>query len=202
MIKDSLSVDTILEIFVSGGLFIIGVWYLNRTFLAEYFPGIAATVEADDKLVGNKIVIFLVLALFFGILITHLVDIVIPFIIGSKEYSSKRYKRAKKVGFLFIRLFSWIEEPDPRVVAVQRYLDSSSRREWFLRMVQDWTMTNSEAIREKDEMVKAHQHIVVRLRVLSDGSRKALKEAYDQVSFSGSIFVALLLLIPVSFVSF
>src|SRR5215212_7998340 len=105
MIKDSLSVDTILEIFVSGGLFIIGVWYLNRTFLVEYFPGIAATVEADDKIVGNKIVIFLVLALLFGILITHLVDIVIPFIIGSKEYSSKRYKRAKKVGFLFIAYF-------------------------------------------------------------------------------------------------
>jgi hypothetical protein len=203
MFKESIALENILEIFVAGGLFVIGTWYLHRPFLLEYFPAIAHDVFASDQApqLGGKLMVFIMLAMLAGVFITHMFDAVVPLVIGDRTYITKRFSIPKKIVVLLFRIVLFTEEPDPRVVAVKRYL-KSSRKQWFLAMVKDWCKSDEKNLAQEKEMIMVRQQVVARLRALSDNSREVLQDSYNQVSFAGSIFAAFLLLIPVSLVAF
>ena len=69
-------------------------------------------------------------------------------------------------------------------------------------MAKDWCKSTEELLKKKQEMILVHQHVVARLRALSENSREVLQDAYNQVSFAGSIFTAFFLLIPVALLAF
>ncbi|NTU95816.1 MAG: hypothetical protein HGA52_07185 [Bacteroidales bacterium] len=201
MIKESISLESILEIFVSGGILVLGAWYLNRPVLFEYFPAIAQDVDmVGASGLGGKTVVFLILVLFAGIIITHMFDAVLPVVIGNQRVreGSSYIKRFMCILFL---LFSAPLSIDPRISSIDRYLNSS-RRKWFLEMILSWTKTDESQIKNYNEKILVHQHVVNRLRVLSEDSKKVLIDAYQPFSFAGSIFIALMLLIPFTLLSF
>lgn len=200
MVRESIALDDVLEIFVAGGIFVIGSWYLNRSFLLEYFPVIAADFTSGEPKIGGKLALFVIVTLFSGFSISHAFDAVLPLMLSVPEYRAKRYKRLKTFIFLLFRGVSWGVERDPRIESINRYLESS-RRQWFLDMVDSWAKADENTLQSDIEKVKIHQHIVARLRAHSPESQVAVKEAYGLMSFSGSLFVALLLLLFVSILS-
>lgn len=199
MFKDSISIETILEILLAGGIVVLGTWYLNRPFLTEYFPFIAAdaaSLDMGNKL-GGKVLIFLIISLFVGSTIIHAFDGVVPLLIGRKKHSSFS-KRFIYYGF---RVFQPISASDPRVDAIERYL-SSDRKSWFLKVAIDWAHTNEAKLQSQEEKIRVHQHLVTRLRTLSADARSVLDSYYANFSFAGTLFIATLSLVPISLLAF
>jgi hypothetical protein len=159
MIKDTFSIEDLLEIFVSGGIVMLGAWYLNRAALFEYFPAIAQDVNSmGDSKLGGKAVVFVILVMFAGVIITHIFDAVLPLII-----ENHRIRRTK--GLIIKKLFSYalliVSAPtmrDPRAIAIERYLNSN-RKDWFLKMVQAWAHSDERRLVSYDEKIVVHQHI-------------------------------------------
>lgn len=200
MFKDSISIETILEIFVSGGIVVIGAWYLNRAVLFEYFPNIARDVDvvqmANSSLDG-KAVVFLIFVLFVGIIITHMFDAILPLVIDNKRIRSANASKWKRAISGVFAVFYAPLLADPRVSAIDRYL-ASERREWFLKMIREWAKAEEWELVTDEQKIIAHQHVVSRLRVIGEDARKVLFDSYQPLAFAGSIFIALLLLIPIN----
>jgi len=198
MLGDNLFKASFFESLVGGNLLVLGLWYLNRPFLLENFPHVAADVSSTGATgLGGKLVILTLSSVVAAILINHVVDAVVPVIVGDSLYAGKRYSRVKNVLIYCFRFITFSSTEDPRTVAIRRYL-LSKRRRWFLEMARSWAKASEADLADRSEMVKVHQHITTRLRTLSDSSRKALADAYSEVAFAGGIFVALLLLMPAS----
>jgi hypothetical protein len=68
--------------------------------------------------------------------------------------------------------------------------------------MEDWAATNEAALKSSNEVIVAHQHIIFRLRVHSETSRRLLDNAHLPVVFSSSILAAFVLLVPVAILSF
>ncbi len=199
MFKDSISIETILEILLAGGIVVLGAWYLNRPFLTEYFPFIAAdaaSLDMGNKL-GGKVLIFLIISLFVGSTITHAFDGVVPLLLDRRQHSS----RTKRLVYFIFRLFQINRAPDPRVEAVKRYM-SSERRQWFIKVATEWAHTDELKLQNKEEMIRVHQHLVTRLRTLSPDARSVLDSYYANFSFAGTLFIATLALVPISLLAF
>ena len=194
--------EALLEIFVAGGIVILGAWYLNRPVLFEYFPAIAQDVNAmGESKLGGKALVFVILVLFAGVIITHLFDAVLPLIIENHRIRGAKGIKIKKILSYLLLIVSAPTLKDPRAVAIDRYMNSP-RRDWFLQMAMDWSKTDEHKLQEHTEKVIVHQHLVNRLRVHSEDSRKVLQDAYQQLTFAGSIFIAVLLLLPFTGLAF
>jgi hypothetical protein len=199
MFKDSISLENILEIFLAGGVVVLGIWYLHRPFLTVYFPTIASDVASLDmgNKLGGKVIIFLIISLFIGSIITHAFDGLVPLIIVRNKYNNI----FKRILYSLFRLFIIIRVPDPRLLAIDRYLESE-RKSWFLEVAKDWAHTSESKLNDADEKIRVHQHLVTRLRTFSSESRSVLDGYYTNLSFSGSLFIAVLMLVPISILSF
>lgn len=98
---------------------------------------------------------------------------------------------------LAARFIALTPHKDPRARIMAEYL-ASPRREAFLRMVADWASTDAQRVESRREKLLVHQHAVVRLKVLSESSRKLVEETFFPVVFSASVLVAFVLLLPVA----
>lgn len=125
----------------------------------------------------------------------------LPLIIENHRIRKAKGFKVKKLLSDLLLLVSVPALKYPRAVAVERYLNSP-RRDWFLKMAADWAKTNETRLFEHNERIIVHQHLVNRLRVHSEDSRKVLQDAYQQLTFAGSIFIAVLLLLPFTGLAF
>jgi hypothetical protein len=72
----------------------------------------------------------------------------------------------------------------------------------------DWAGTDESRLKDSDgeinanEAIATHQHIVVRLRVMSETSRKTVEDLKFPVDFSASLLMSFVFLFPVSVLSF
>jgi hypothetical protein len=189
---------SVVETFVAGNLLVIGTWYIHRPFLLDTFPQIASDVDSTGIAgIGGKFLFLTLASTVMGIYITHIFDAIVPIMVGGPLYANKRQKYIKMIIIWFFKIFTFSFEKDPRIVSTRRYL-TSIRKDWFLEVVRDWARSSEAEMKDESEIVKVHQHITTRLRVLSDASRRSIQDAYSDVVFAGSIFVSFILLIPVS----
>lgn len=193
---------SILESIVGGAVVVISTWYLHRGFLLSNFPQIAADLQPAGSGLTVRLLILSIASLVAATAISHLFDFVIPAVIGRKKYIDKRYAFLKSVAVFATRLVTFTPEADPRITALKRYLEpTSNRREWVLSMVRDWAKVPNLDPNDEEELIRVHQHLVTRLRVISDSSRALIQQTYTEVVFAGSMFIAWLILLPIAFVS-
>src|SRR4051812_1115713 len=195
-------VDRFVDQFVIGSLVFLCAWYLHRPFLHKYFPNLAAgaalrTPQFDSQI---AIALFIVGSIVIGVLLTHTADVAIvaSFIrepTGKLDRSHRRWLRA------IARPFTVMPALDPRVSVMSRYRDSP-RRQLFLRMLTDWSMSGLEEVERPDEAVVAHEHLVAHLRTMNERTRAAVEEAYAPVMFAGALFLAFCALVIISALSF
>ncbi len=201
MLSDNLFKGSSLESLVGGNLLTLGLWYLNRPFLLENFPNAASEAATSGMAgFGGKLVILTLSSIISAIFLSHLVQVVIPLMIEGDSYINKRHDNAKRLAAFMLKLFTFGSEPDPRIVIIRRYI-ASNRRAWFLEMASRWGRSSYCALQDDSEIIRVHQHITSRLRVVSEQTRSSLKEAYAEVEFSGSIFIAIMLLFPAGILS-
>lgn len=202
MIKPNISFDRFLSTFMPGGVLVVGIWYLHRPFLLKYFPYVASEVGEGGANVGIKTLIFIVAATCSGVIINHFADLAIVALVIDGAENEKSDRILRKLFRLIFRIFSIKVEPDPRIKAVNRYLDSD-RKEVFLEMMKDWSWTNENKLQLPNEAISSHQHLMTRLNTLSDRSRSIVQETYmHDVLFPTSLFTVLSFLFPVSLLSF
>jgi hypothetical protein len=194
---------SILESIVGGAVVVIATWYLHRGLLLSNFPHVAAEIQPAGAGLTVRLLILSIASLVVATAISHSFDFIIPALIGREKYIGKRYTFLKRIAVYLIRLVTFTREPDPRITPFRRYLaQSSTRREWLLAMAEDWAKSPNLDQANEDELIRVHQHFVTRLRVLSESSRALVQQAYTEVVFSGSMFVACLILIPIAAASF
>ncbi len=202
MIKPVVPYDRFLSIFMPGGVFVVAVWYLHRPFLLKYFPYIASEVGEGGATGGIKTLIFIIAATCFGIFINYFADIAVVAIVYDDAESKKAERKARRFLRTIYRIFSIKVEPDPRTNAILRYLDSD-KKEQFIKMMEDWTWTNEEKLRNPNGAILAHQHIMSRMNALSDRSRNVVQEIYmHNVLFPASLFTVTSFLLPITLASF
>lgn len=188
-----LKLERLLGSLVPGALFVVGIWYFHRPFLLKRFP----SISAEDVGTDTKTMVFLVLAIGAGVLIQHLADHTIVVLVKDASDSEKATQWLRRLSRKIGLIFSLGLEYDPRVHAVQRYMDSRGRSERFFAMVADWASSTPAALAENSEKVIVHQHIVARLKALSEHSRAVVDESYNEVHFAAALFSAFALLLPV-----
>lgn len=202
MLKSEITFERILGTFVPGAIFVVGSWYFLRPFLLKYFPYVAGDPVGPDAVLGKeiKIILFIIGAFSLGLIFNHFSDIFIVALFRDESLTGKSLRRSRLLFRHVMRLTGNSFNTDPRTRAVNRYL-GSQRKERFLRMMSHWAGTDEKLLEEPGEKVIAHQHIIFRLRVLSEESRKLLYEAWFPVVFSSSIVCSLASLVPVSLVA-
>lgn len=188
--NNKLTFKRLLDTFVPGFIVVFGIWYLFRSYLQKYFPTIAFDAGNDSFSSELKLIAFLTIVLFFGILINHLSDISIALIYEShdntKDKSLRPFKKTAKSIFGF---FVFSKYQDPRVHAIDRYL-VSSRKELFTDLIKDWTGIDKEQLESEKEKIVTHQHLCIRLKLISELTEKNLDDAFSEVAFSASLFTA------------
>lgn len=202
--KPELTLERFLEVFVPGVLIAVGTWYLHRPLLATYFPLVASDLSLLDDIttaLGGKAFVFSVIAVTLGLICNHLSDIAIVGLVDDKCESPKARRRDRALFRIMMRPFVFKPSPDPRIVHVNRYMESP-RSQTFISMLRDWTGTDAEALRKPDASVTAHQHILTHLLVVSQDIRAIVTDMYRPVSISASLFAASALLLPISLLSF
>lgn len=182
-------------------MLVIGTWYMHRGFFLGNFPQIAADLEPGGTGITLRLVILILASIVASTGIAHMFDATIPLVIGDNSYVLKRYSRTKRIVIYLARIFTFVPEPDPRIWALKRYIDSS-RKDWLKLMVRDWAKTDRLEELDSIELVKIHQHIVTRLKALSDSSRTLVQQTYTDVAFPGSLFIAFVLLLPIQILSY
>ena len=192
---------SILDSIVGGVILVVGTWYMHRGFFLSNFPQIAADLVPGGSGVTLRFVVLILASIVAATAIAHLFDAVIPMLIGDEDYISKRFRYVKRVVVLMTRMFTFVSEPDPRIGAIRRYMNSP-RKEWLRSMATDWAKVSDLERAGNPELVKIHQHIVTRLRVISETSRALIQQTYTDVAFSGSLFISFVLLLPIQILSY
>jgi hypothetical protein len=210
MLNTHITFERILGTFTPGALFAFGTWYLHRFFLLKYFPNIAGdpNISSFGALATEaRFLLFIFASLCLGLILNQFSDIGIASLFNDDATSEKSKRKGRTVSRTIWRIFGFTLHKDPRISSIERYL-KSPRNKKFQKMMCDWggtnekLLTNSEGMIDCNEAVKAHQHIVVHLRVLSDTSRKTLEELRFPVDFSASLLMSFVFLLPVSLLSF
>lgn len=200
MIKPNIPFERFLNIFVPGFVFLFGIWYLNRPFLMKYFPNIASdpTAGVQGSLSPEiRFLVFIIASICVGMFINHISDIPIMALVDDSETSAREKKWPRRIIRGCFRIFTIILDKDPRRFALERYL-SSPRKDKFLKMIKNWAGSNESLLKDPTEAVYVHQHLVLRMLTLSDGSRALTDEKYSQIIFASSLFLAVSLLFPFS----
>ena len=192
---------SILDSAVGGAVLVVGTWYMHRGFFLGNFPQIAADLEPGGSGITLRLVILILASIVASTGIAHMFDAAIPLIIGDDSYVLKRFSKTKRIIIYLARIFTFVPEPDPRIGALKRYMNSS-RKDWLKLMVRDWAKTNRLEELDSTELVKIHQHVVTRLKAMSDSSRTLVQQTYTDVAFSGSLFIAFVLLLPIQILSY
>jgi hypothetical protein len=204
MFKAELNFEKVMGTFVPGAFFSLGAWYLHRSFLLKYFPNIAGdpTVVSFGGLSTEvKALLFVFISFCIGIVFNHFADIGVAVLFRDDAKTDKAHRKFRNVIRRICQAFTITLNQDPRTRSITRYLQSP-RRERFLQMMKEWAGTDETKLKEENEEIVAHQHVVVHLRVMSEKSNKLVADAYFPVTFSASILVAFICLFFVAALSF
>ncbi len=204
MIKPNIPFERFLNIFVPGFVFLFGMWYLNRPFLMKYFPNIASdpTTGTQGSLSPEiRFLVFIIASICVGMFINHISDIPIMALVDDAETSARETKWPRRFIRKCFRIFTIICDKDHRRFAIERYL-ISPRKDKFLKMIKHWAGSDESLLKDPAEAVYVHQHLVLRMLTLSDGSRALVDEKYSQIIFASSLFLAVALLFPFSILAF
>ncbi len=199
-----LTFERILGTFVPGALFLFATWYLHRPFLLKYFPHLAgdpSTSSPEGLSIEMKGLLFIIASFCMGLIFNFFSDVVVSFQFKDDVLTEAAIRRTRRIARFCWRPICFIySAKDFRVKSVSRYLESP-RKARFLKMMLDWAGANEAQLEKANESLIAYQHIMFRLRVLSEHSRKLLQEAEFNVTFSASILIAFALLIPLALLS-
>lgn len=205
MEKLDLTFERILGTFVPGALFLFAAWYLHRPFLIRYFPHVAGDPAISSSAgfgVEMKTVLFIIASFCMGLIFNFFSDVVVSCQFKDDAMSEESIRKTRRIARFCWRPFCFTyNESDFRMRSVARYL-RSPRKARFLRMMSEWAGTNEENLSQSKEAIIAYQHVMFRMRVLSEHSRKLLQEAEFNVTFSASILIAFASLVPVALLSF
>lgn len=194
-----ITIERVFGTLIPGALFLIGVWYIHRPFLLKYFPNLAGDPTQSEIINTEfKAVIFVVVAFSTGMLLNQLSDIGVVLLFREDPMSTRPSSKARRVGRFLWRFIVFNRYAlDPRQRSVSRYL-RSPRRQRFLKMMKDWAATDEQNLNTLGgEVIIAHEHIIYRLRVLSEMSRRMIENMWLPVIFSASMLAAFVLLLPV-----
>ncbi len=206
MVNPSVTYDRFLATFVPGAIVTFGAFYLHRPFLLKYFPYVAGDPSESAAIIVSaewRTIIFSVAAVCIGVTVNQMSDIAIVALVTGEEKIDRPSKGHRKMARVLIKAFSFKSLPDCRRHIVERYMESD-RSGQFLAMVKDWANSDREKLQKFGEPAIVHQHLVSRLRVISEHSNQILKEMYASLEFASSLFIssallfALALLAPLS----
>jgi hypothetical protein len=210
MLNTQITFERILGTFIPGALFSFGTWYMHRPFLLKYFPNIAgdpAVSSFGGLATEARFLLFIFASLCLGLILNQFADIGIASLFRDDAINEKAKRRARRIARMVWRVVGFTLNQDPRVRAMKRYLESP-RKEPFLKMMREWADTDESRLKDADgrinsnEAIAAHQHIVVRLRVWSEASRKTVEDLKFPVDFSASLLMSFVFLFPFSLLSF
>ncbi|HJQ40899.1 MAG TPA: hypothetical protein VKB93_27490 [Thermoanaerobaculia bacterium] len=198
-----LKIERFLDQLVVGGVVALGTWYLHRPFFQRYFPTVVGGTAATGGPAETEflLLLFALVSVTIGILITHSADIAVVAIIDQEEVHGETSARRRWLR-RFAVPFTWGPKSDPRLEAIRRYMNSKLRHDKFEGMLAEWAFSSEDAIRERAEAIRAHGHIVARLRALGSETRREVTEQYEPVLFAASLFLALVSLFVVALLSF
>ncbi|MGZ0708917.1 hypothetical protein ACWPKO_11330 [Coraliomargarita sp. W4R53] len=205
MIKTDFTFERFLEVVLPGAILVLGIWYFNRPFLTIYFPFIAGDAKMlDPENVGYTIRVFVITLtiVLAGIAIQNVSDIFVALAVEDESGSEKSKRKLRKIARGLFRLALITTARDPRVNSIERYM-KSNRKEVFLSMLSTWAFTSSELLeKNKKEKVISHQHIVVRLKVLSPDSYSLLEKCYHPTRVWAGMVTSFCILFIVAITSF
>ncbi len=202
MMMPELKVERFLDQLVVGGVVALGTWYLHRPFFQRYFPNIVGSSASDASAETDfLLLLFALVSVTLGVLVTHSADIAVVAIINQQEIYGHTSARRRWLRRLAVP-FTWGVRSDPRLEAIDRYIKSRLRHAKFEQMLGEWAFSSADAVEDRAEAIRAHGHIVARLRALSADARLAVTEQYEPVMFAASLFVALITLFVVALISF
>ena len=204
MFKPTVTLERFLSLLMPGTILVGGIWYFNRAFLMVYFPAIASDSGGQGQVetaLGAKALVFLIAATVAGLIVNLMSDIVIVGIANDAAASTKSRRLLRRVFRLAFRLFVLRPDSDPRVRAIGRYL-RSPREKMFLAMMRDWVQAEKSELETPTGAISAHQHLVARMRALSDRSATVLNDLYQRVEYAASLCLSLILLVPVAIIAF
>lgn len=200
MLKSDVTFDRFLTTFVPGAVFVSGAFYMHRPILIKYFPFIAgyATQLPEDTLGPEaRIILFSLAALCMGVIFDQLSDMAIIAVVEGECDANRPRQRWRSWARWLNRFFIINPLADSRRVILDRYL-KSNRREAFLRMAQRWAFASAEEIQETGRAAVIHQHILLRLRTLSQHHQSLYREIYAPLASSAALYCALVALFGVS----
>lgn len=172
-----------------GGLFALITWALHYPLILRWLP-------VTNSSGCFKILAFIVVSVTVGATVESLCDVLVTLTtkrVGTEPW----YLRGAKWA---IKPFFFIEYEDPRVSAFNGYVESRmrGRNQQLFDMVGTWAdMTGADLAVDENKIV-AHQHVVVHLKSLGEHSHQMEREMWQTMRYSGSLFLALAALQPLS----
>lgn len=203
MIKSSLKIETFMEYLLPGIVFIGGIWYLFRPLISAYFPLLSlddVPAEKGASILAIKFAVLIIISLATGLVFKHLADITIVAAVQDDAESEKSSRYTRQLLRIIFTIYTFKPIADPRVSAITRYLQSE-RKEVFLKMVNSWAHSNETKMVSNSEKIHVHQHIIAHLKVLSDNSRILVNELFDNVNYTGTLFLSVSFLWPLSLIA-
>lgn len=203
MIKSSLKIETFLEYLLPGVIFVGGLFYLYGPLISSYFPLLSldnVPVGERASILAIKFTVLIIISLAVGLVFKHLADITIVAVVQDDAESEKSSRYTRKLLRTIFKVYTFNLISDPRVSAITRYL-KSERKEVFLRMVDSWAQSTEVKLESNSEKIHVHQHIIAHLKVLSDNSRAIVNELFDNVNYTGTLFLSVSLLWPLSLIA-
>lgn len=209
MLNTQVTFERILGTFIPGALLSFGSWYLHRSFLLKYFPNVAGdpTVSAFGSIATEaRFLLFIFASLCVGLILNQCADVAIASLFRHDTMADKAVWKDRRPVRVLWSMAGFTPDQDPRTRAVESYL-ASPRRTQFLGMMREWAGTDESRLKSDGkinpgEAIAAHQHIVARLRVLSDASRKMIDELDFPIVFSASLLTGFVFLLPIAALSF
>lgn len=201
MITSNFPLRKFLDTLLPGFILQIGIWYIYRPYLINYFPNITFGDSPNQTFSSElKLVIFLISAISLGILINHMSDIAVELNYYDVSNRVSRANRLKRIAKSVFWLFTFHRSKDVRIETVKRYLKSNRKSE-FLKMAENWAWTKEDNLKVEKEMIIVHQHICSRLRVISKETELLYESFFAEVAFVCSLFTSFLLLFILSVIS-
>jgi hypothetical protein len=204
IIRPSLTFEKFLEVLLPGIIVVVGTWYLHRPLITKYFPLISSSFTKagiSSSGVSLRLLTVLLGSIVVGLIINHLADIAIVGIIQDDANTEKSKRKSRGLLRILFSIFTFKPADDPRKLAINRYLNSK-RKNRFLEMMENWAGVSEEDLYSQEELVPAHQHIVARMKVLSDGTRSLVQELFSHTMHSAALFLALVFLLLINFLSY
>lgn len=186
---------------VPGFIVVAGGWYLYRPFLLKTFPFIIEDVLAWNS--QTKIIICFLLCLVIGIFYDSISDVAVAVL--SEDFEEEDEWGLNTVILKIVKayafLFSFKLMKDPRIVAVNKYLNSN-RRQHFTKLHNEWGLVHEEEIKSDIGKTLAHQHIVSRLRAHSEQSAELERALTNHLHFTCTVYLSVITLFGLSVTSF